>query len=149
MSLNPYIAMEKVFKSGVSRGLVGFILTCYSACLVPLFFRDFSWTYIVVTIICISLCYGNIKILSTCSYTISGTRLTVKFFVIYHQRYDIMKMTRIAPTRSIISAPAASLDRLRISMERRESVIVSPKDKKAFVNELIRINPKITLDGIS
>ena len=90
--------------------------------------------------------YKNIKHMQL--YHIRNA-IDVKFFVIYHQRYDIMKMTRIAPTRSIISAPAASLDRLAISRERGESVIVSPKDKKAFVNELIRINPKITLEGIS
>ncbi len=139
--------MEKVFKSKVSIGLVCLIVGSYLICIIPLFFRNFSWSSIIVIFICLLLCYGNIKVLFTCRYIISGTKLTVKFFVIVDEKYDITKIIRISPTHSIISAPATSLDRLCINMENGNSVIVSPKDKRNFINELISINPEINLNG--
>lgn len=45
-------------------------------------------------------------------------------------------ITHVAPTRSLVSSPALSLDRLRINYGRGRSIIISPKDKEAFLRDL-------------
>jgi hypothetical protein len=42
----------------------------------------------------------------------------------------------VTPTRSLVSGPALSLDRLRIDHGRRGSVLISPSDREAFLQRL-------------
>ena len=56
----------------------------------------------------------------------------------------------VYPTRDPISAPALSLDRLRINYvvdHRRCSVLVSPNDKQAFLATLASVTPELRLVG--
>lgn len=43
----------------------------------------------------------------------------------------------------MMSALAVSMDRLEISQKSFDSVLVSPKDKEDFLQQLSQINPKI------
>ena len=45
-------------------------------------------------------------------------------------------VTNIAPSRSPLSSPALSLDRLRIEYASGKSLLVSPRDKEAFIKAL-------------
>ncbi len=57
----------------------------------------------------------------------------------HHENY------KITETNSILSAPAASLDRIAIYLRRQYSpVIISPENKNEFIEELQSINPDIT-----
>jgi hypothetical protein len=42
-----------------------------------------------------------------------------------------------------VSSPALSLDRLQLSYGKSKSIIVSPKNKSAFVDHLQQVNPNI------
>jgi hypothetical protein len=50
-------------------------------------------------------------------------------------RVPLRDIRSVTPTRNPLSSPALSLDRLRIDYGRR-SIMLSPRDKEAFVREL-------------
>ncbi len=54
----------------------------------------------------------------------------------FRQRIMISEITAIEPTRSPLSSPALSLDRLRIRHGKIRRVLVSPADKRGFVRAL-------------
>ena len=51
----------------------------------------------------------------------------------FRQRILISDITAIEPTRSMLSSPALSLDRLRIRHGKNRRVLVSPADKRGFI----------------
>ena len=78
-------------------------------------------------------------------YVIDGLKLMVKaLYVINSGTYDIGNIVEITPTRTILSSPAASLDRIAISLSNsRTPLVISPVDKEAFISTLTAINPDI------
>lgn len=55
-----------------------------------------------------------------------------------------MDIVKIVPDKSILSAPAASLDRIGIYVTKQHiPIVISPKDKKKFIDDLKSINPNI------
>lgn len=80
---------------------------------------------------------------ATTYYIIDGNELKVRSGFIINITIDINKITKIVPTRSILSSPAVSLDRLEIFYNRYDSVLVSPKDKEGFIAGLKAVNAGI------
>ena len=80
-------------------------------------------------------------------YTLTNDQLQVDsgFSV---QKIEITDITYITPTRSMSSAPALSLDRIKIEYRNKE-VLISPKDKLRFYQEIQARNPKIVIDEVS
>lgn len=78
-------------------------------------------------------------------YVIDGSKLIVKaLYVINSGTYDIGNIVEITTTRTILSSPAASLDRIAISLSNsRTPLVISPVDKEAFISTLTAINPDI------
>lgn len=61
----------------------------------------------------------------------------------------LIAITEIQPTHNPLSAPALSLDRLLIRYrEKGQStfVLISPKDRDAFLDEIARVTPNIVVD---
>lgn len=79
------------------------------------------------------------------NYTIEGNLLTVKSGLLYNSTIDIQTITKVSETNNLISSPAVSLDRLEISYGSHNSVIISPREKQDFLDHLLRINPKISI----
>ena len=77
-------------------------------------------------------------------YTLTNDQLQVDsgFSV---QKIEITDITYITPTRSMSSAPALSLDRIKIEYRNKE-VLISPKDRASFYQEIRARNPKIVID---
>ncbi|WP_227676985.1 PH domain-containing protein [Psychrobacter sp. JCM 18900] len=61
------------------------------------------------------------------------------------QKIEIADITYITPTRSMSSAPALSLDRIKIEYRNKE-VLISPKDRASFYQEIRARNPRIVID---
>jgi Bacterial PH domain len=80
---------------------------------------------------------------ATTYYIIDGNELKVRCGFIINLTIDINKITKIVPTRSILSSPAVSLDRLEIFYNKYDSVLVSPKDKAGFIAGLKGVNERI------
>lgn len=79
----------------------------------------------------------------TTSYQIQGSQLRIRSGFIVDKTVDINTIKKVIATRNIMSAPAASLDRLELTYNRYDAVLVSPKDKAGFINELLTVKPDI------
>lgn len=94
----------------------------------------------------LSVVVGLILIFSkTTRYIIIENQLIVKSTWIVNERIDISKITKIEKSNSVLSSPALSLDRLSVRYDKYEEVLISPKEKKAFIDELLKANPNIEI----
>ena len=75
-------------------------------------------------------------------YTIDENKLIIRSFFIVNKKVDVQSIKIVRESRNPISAPAASLDRLEV-ISTVDSVLISPKDKYAFIEEITTINPRI------
>ena len=76
-------------------------------------------------------------------YIISGNHLIVKCMFIVNDKIEISKIRKIEKTNSILSSPALSLDRIAIKFNKYDEVYISPKERQAFIDDLLKINPEI------
>ncbi|MET0280853.1 MAG: PH domain-containing protein [Steroidobacteraceae bacterium] len=68
-------------------------------------------------------------------YTFDGDSLDIRSGPL-QWRIPISQIRAVTPTRSLLSSPALSMDRLRIDYGRYQSILVSPADKPGFLREL-------------
>lgn len=78
-------------------------------------------------------------------YTVDGGLLSIKLGFVVIKKIDIHSIKMIAETNSLISSPAASLDRLEIIYNDHDSVIISPKDKSGFIDHITKVNPEVVI----
>lgn len=78
-------------------------------------------------------------------YIVNDDGLRVRSGPVYC-RADAKLIERVRPTKTILSAPALSLDRLEVSGG-FGCVVVSPADKAAFVRALKAVAPHMRLEG--
>jgi hypothetical protein len=64
----------------------------------------------------------------------------------FRQRIPLKEIKEIKKTRSPLSAPACSLDRIEIQYGKSKRVMISPADKEGFIKLLIGKFPQIHLD---
>ena len=79
----------------------------------------------------------------TTYYVITGNSLRIKCGFFYNKTIDINTIKRISETNNPISSPATSMDRIEIIYGNHESVIISPKFKHEFINNIKTLNPNI------
>jgi uncharacterized membrane protein YdbT with pleckstrin-like domain len=72
-----------------------------------------------------------------------SNKLTIKAGFLINIEIDINSIQSVEPTKSMLAAPALSLDRLKICYNKYSSVIISPKEKDDFIRQLKMINPNI------
>lgn len=78
-------------------------------------------------------------------YRIAHDMLYVRCGFFYKRQLSIHKIKDIRKTKDLISAPAASLDRIQINYDKYGVLIISPKNKADFIKVLLSINPNIKL----
>ncbi len=76
-------------------------------------------------------------------YTLKDSTLHIKFGFFSYPPIEISQIKEVSKTKSILSSPAPSLDRIEIKYGKFDKIIISPKDKQGFIKNLIQINPKI------
>ncbi len=123
--------MDKTYRSKVDAWLLLIIHAVIIASVVPIGYSgDVTKSVIIaaVLIVPITIYMFNNK------YIIRGSSLIVKDGIFTHT-YDINDIRSIKPTHTLLSAPAASLDRLEINFS-HDTLIVSPKHKEDFIRQL-------------
>jgi hypothetical protein len=81
-------------------------------------------------------------------YTVTANgQLQIRCSFLYRKDIDIASIRHISYTNNPLSAPAASLRRLELRYNKRDSVLISPKDRDRFVKLLASINPAIEIKG--
>ena len=94
----------------------------------------------------IVLCFLFIVFISKSTrYIIDENQLIVKSMFIVNCKIEISRIKKIEKTNSILSSPVLSLDRMAIMYNKFDEVYISPKDKQAFIEELLKINPAINV----
>jgi hypothetical protein len=97
--------------------------------------------------IIILLCTSFILHLFTSTYyQINGNQLIVKSSFVVNLNIDIASIKKITKTNSALSSPAMSMDRIEITYGKYDSVIISPKNKMEFIQEITSINPNIIIE---
>ncbi len=95
-----------------------------------------------ITILCIALI---LDVFLRTNYTITNNQLKIKSSIFPFKPIDIETIKEVSNTKSLISSPAPSFDRIIIKYNKYDEVIISPKDKIKFVEHLQSINPGIVL----
>lgn len=128
-----------LYKSKIGWGMVSVLLIVYVGCSLLMLFDD-SWPGILfITPFFAFVGYT----LATTYYVIEGEALRVRSGLFYNKTFDIKAFRKIIKTNNAINAPAASLDRLELFFNGYDSVVISPKDKEAFIEHIRSINPDI------
>ena len=79
-------------------------------------------------------------------YRVNDAELIIKSGP-FRWRIPVQSIRAVEPSRSWISSPALSLDRLRIHHGRAAQTLVSPMQKQAFVQALVQRNAGIRVQG--
>ncbi len=93
----------------------------------------FGMTMIIITaLIAIGL---PVWLLLSTKYIVTPQQLIIESGP-FHWHIPRNEIHSIIPTRSLLSSPALSLDRLKITYGTNRSILVSPADKKSFIEAL-------------
>jgi len=78
-------------------------------------------------------------------YEISEDRLKISCGP-FRQRIPIKEIKEIKRTRSPLSSPACSLDRMEIKYGKSKRIMISPADKENFIKTIMKKSRNIQLD---
>lgn len=135
--------MKKVFPSKVDK----FIPLLFWVTSIPGVVIGFREKDLVIFAIMISVFGLIMYLLYDTNYTISQGNLKVHSGFIVNKNIPISEIISIKKTDSILSAPAASLtDRIEVFYGNSKSIVISPKDKQGFVDELLKQNSDIKIE---
>lgn len=79
----------------------------------------------------------------TTSYTIDGNVLIVKSGLMINRKLGIDNITKIVESNTMQSGQSTSLDRLELYYTKYDCVVVSPKNKQEFIENMLEVNPNI------
>ena len=133
------------FKSKVDLWLAAVLWGSVAICFFPVFLEDGLIVGLAIGIpmaIFVLLLWINTK------YYIRDDQLVIKG-VLKDTLIPIESITSVKTTRNPLSAPALSMDRLEINYGKYEFTLISPLEKERFVEELLKVNPQITIEGKS
>lgn len=133
--------MKKIYNSKVDLWLYLFIYVSIILPAVPIMIDDFNWfvtSLLFIILAALTLYPLGIK------YTINGKILSIHCPFFSTQVIDIFDILLIESTHTLVSSPAASIDRLKLTYK-HGCVIISPKKKKDFVNHILSINPMVCI----
>lgn len=133
--------MTKVYKSKIGLELVIPIGLILGITLVIVTLSKAWLGFIIILAVLVFI----VSMFSTTYYIIHGNLLKIKCGFLYDIDVDIKSIRKISETKNPLSAPATSLNRLEIEYNKFDSVLISPKEKEDFVNELKKQNHAIEI----
>ncbi len=102
-----------------------------------------DWSVIWIDLILALLTLWLILDLLLCTrYTIDGTTLKIRCSIV-RESCHIGSISEIKESRTWLSSPALSLDRIQIKYGKYGTIVISPLEKEKFIAELCAINPNI------
>jgi len=124
----------KIYKSKVDWWLVLIILAVFGY---PVVEGIVSKEYM------LSVVFSGILLLfyflaRTLRYKIDGEKL-----IIWRTEIDIKTIRKVYATRNPLSSPALSINRIAIVYNKYDEILLSPENRKDFVEELLKVNPNI------
>ena len=136
--------MIKKYSSKVSYGLLIFVFLLFYLPLLPnLFIGEINEKTIGLIYFETVVFTFIVHLFLNTVYSIENTSLKIRCGVFSYRPIDINLIKEISKTKSIISSPAPSFDRILIKYGKFDELIISPKDKINFINDLMKVNPNI------
>jgi len=134
----------QVFPSAVSRWLLGFLAVSLG---VPMGLAWWDGVWPAVAILGFTA-LGVGWMLFTTRYIFAPPHLIIHsgWFRLTLRTEEI---TQVRPSTSLLSSPAAGFDRLELRYGRRQSVLISPRDKAGFLARLARENPGVEMSPLA
>lgn len=136
--------MKQVYTSKIDTWLGVVLSGSVAICLTVFLFTlpSGNLTAIVATLLGLILGAGlPIWLMMSTSYTLSNMTLLVKSGP-FKWQVPIAEIKSVTPTSNPLSSPALSLDRLRIEYGRGKSIMISPKNKDQFIQDLEALREK-------
>lgn len=131
--------MTKIYKSKIGLEIVLILAVAFGSIAISMVISG-DYKPLVLNVFILA---GIFYIFMKTEYTISNNKLNVKCSVFINNDIEIKSIRRIKETYNPISAPAASIDRLELLYNESDTVLISPKDKRGFIADLLKINPNI------
>jgi hypothetical protein len=131
----------KKYKSKIGFGIALFMAVVFIGTSI-LMIIEHAWLGLAVNIVVVGFI---IHIFLNTYYIINGNDLIIKCGFLINRTIKIDQIKKIEETNNVLSSPAASLDRIAIDYDKFDSVMISPKEKMDFINQLIKINDKIVV----
>lgn len=132
----------KIYKSKVDNWL---LIVTFGPLLIPTFFLVIQKEWLAVSLMLIIILFITHLMVNTYYCIVNGV-LNVKGRLLVNKKLDISKITKVISSRSLLSAPALSLDRLEVFTGKWDSILISPKDKEGFIRDLLARNSEIELE---
>lgn len=132
----------KTYKSKIGLELIIPLCILFSFTLFDLISRKI-WIGVVIDLLIISII---IYIFQSITYKIENENLNIHCAFFLNKNIKIKTISKISETYNILSSPAAtSMDRLEICYNEFNSIMISPKNKEEFIQNLIKINSNIEI----
>ena len=133
-----------IYYSKISYTLLIVIFIVFFGPLIPnIIHEGFSNNMIMITL-GLFVVYGLIlHMFFNTTYTIDQKMLHIRCGFFRYKPINIMNMKKISKSSSIVSSPAASFDRIEITYDKFDELIISPKHKLKFTADLQKINPNL------
>jgi hypothetical protein len=129
----------KNYKSKLGLELIIPIFLLFGYALFELIIEK-SWLGVFIMLVTISfIVYTFLSI----NYKIEKENLNIKCTFLINENIAIQSIRKITETYNPLSSPAASIDRIEIFYNKFDSVLISPKKKKAFIEDILKINSNI------
>ena len=133
-----------IYYSKVSYTLLIFVFLVFFGPLVPNFISNGFNANTILAFSAMVVLYGFIlHMFFNTTYKIEKGKLYIKCGFFNYNPVNIGEMKKVSKSSNIISSPAASFDRIEIRYGKFEELIISPKHKTKFVEDLQKINPGI------
>jgi Ca2+/Na+ antiporter len=132
--------MKKVYNSKIGLELVIPLVLIFGTVFFLTLNEEPSWIGILILLPTILFV---VHMFLTTKYTIESDELTIKCGFLFNKTIDIKTIKKITETNNSLSSPATSLDRLEINYGKFDTVIISPKKKKEFIENITTLNPNV------
>jgi len=133
-----------IYYSKVSYTLLIIVLIIFFGPLVPNYISNgFNNNMCLMTLVLIILFGLILHMFFNTNYKIQNEKLFIKCGFFKYRPINIEDIKKVSKSSNIISSPAASFDRIEIKYGKFDEIIISPKNKIKFVEELQKINPNI------
>lgn len=135
--------MDSKYKSKIGLEL---IILAYLPFISLFYFVYKEFNLVGTIVICVLFFFITYLLFSTIyTFDSNSKKLVIQSGFIFHKKIDIEHIKVINKSRSWISSPALSINRIEISYNTYDSVLISPKNREQFIQELQQINPNIEL----
>jgi len=133
-----------IYYSKVSYTLLIIVFVVFFGPLIPNYIDEgFNSNMFLMTLALIILFGFVLHMFLNTTYKIEKGKLYIKCGFFNYNPVNIGEMKKVSKSSNIISSPAASFDRIEITYGKFDELIISPKYKTKFVEDLQKINPGI------